>query len=117
MASGLLIIVLLPTDVSDACLIAAMTLAGIGFGFFQTPNNRVLIGSAPRHRAGALGGIQATTRVFGQTFGAAVVASAFSLSAGWGPMMGLWVAITFATLAVTVNVVRYRQSFGATTQG
>ncbi len=117
MASGLAIIVLMPTDVSDAWLIAAMALAGVGFGFFQTPNNRVLIGSAPRHRAGALGGIQATTRVFGQTFGAAVVASAFGLSVAWGPIMGMIVAIVFALLAVAVNVIRYRQSAGAKREG
>ena len=109
MAVGGAVIVLIPESVSDVWLMLAMGLAGVGFGFFQTPNNRVIIGSAPRHRSGALGGLQATTRVFGQTFGGAVVASAFSLSVGIGPTLGLWVGIVFASLAVLVNVIRHRQ--------
>ena len=110
MALGVALIVVLPAGVSDYWLMLAMMLAGVGFGFFQTPNNRVLIGSAPRNRAGALGGLQATTRVFGQTFGGAVVASVFALGFGAGPQLGLMVAIVFALLAVTVNVIRYRQA-------
>lgn len=109
MAIGVGIIILMPAHVSDMWLMLAMGLAGIGFGFFQTPNNRVIIGSAPRHRAGALGGLQATTRVFGQTFGAAMVASAFSLSVSTGPTLGLTVGCCFASVAVLVNVVRHRQ--------
>lgn len=107
MALGLLGVVLMPASISDAWLFAAMLLSGIGFGFFQTPNNRVLIGSAPRHRAGALGGLQATTRVFSQTFGAAVVSLVFGLGLTSGPMLGLVVAIFFSLIAVTVNIVRH----------
>jgi DHA2 family multidrug resistance protein-like MFS transporter len=107
MALGLLIVVLMPASTSDAWLFAAMLLSGIGFGFFQTPNNRVLIGSAPRHRAGALGGLQATTRVFSQTFGAAIVSLVFGLGLVSGPMLGLVVAIFFSLIAVAVNIVRH----------
>lgn len=110
MAAGVAAIVLMPESVSDLWLMSAMALAGIGFGFFQTPNNRVIIGSAPRHRAGALGGLQATTRVFGQTFGAAMVASVFSLSVSVGPILGLSVGIGCASMAVLVNVIRHRQA-------
>jgi DHA2 family multidrug resistance protein-like MFS transporter len=107
MALGLLGVVLMPASISDAWLFAAMMLSGVGFGFFQTPNNRVLIGSAPRHRAGALGGLQATTRVFSQTFGAAIVSLVFGLGLTSGPMLGLVVAIFFSLIAVTVNIVRH----------
>ena len=117
MATGLLVIVLAPASINDIWLMLAMVLGGVGFGFFQTPNNRVIIGSAPRHRAGALGGLQATTRVFGQTFGAAMVASAFSLSVAFGPTLGLWVGVTFASLAVLVNVIRHRQAGASRTGG
>lgn len=117
MATGIAIIVLMPEHASDIWLMLAMGLAGVGFGFFQTPNNRVIIGSAPRHRAGALGGLQATTRVFGQTFGAAMVASAFSLSVSVGPTLGLAVGITFASIAVLVNVIRHRQAGASRSEG
>jgi hypothetical protein len=52
MALGLLGVVLMPSSTDDWWLFLAMLVSGVGFGFFQTPNNRVLIGSAPRHRAG-----------------------------------------------------------------
>jgi DHA2 family multidrug resistance protein-like MFS transporter len=113
MATGLALIVVLPAAVSDVWLMLAMMLAGIGFGFFQTPNNRVMIGSAPRNRAGAVGGLQATTRVLGQTFGGAVVASLFALGLDAGPTLGLIAAILFALVAVAVNVIRHRQTSSA----
>lgn len=107
MALGLVGVVLMPATVSDGWLFATMLVSGVGFGFFQTPNNRVLIGSAPRHRAGALGGLQATTRVFSQTFGAAVVSLVFGLGLSFGPLLGLVVAIFFSLVAVLVNIVRH----------
>ena len=110
MALGLAAIALMPADVDNTWLFAAMMLAGVGFGFFQTPNNRVLLSAAPRHRAGAVGGLQATTRVFSQTFGGAVVAMVFSMGFTSGPLLGLWVAVCFALCAVTVNAIRYRQA-------
>jgi DHA2 family multidrug resistance protein-like MFS transporter len=110
MALGLTLIALMPATVDNTWLFFAMMLAGVGFGFFQTPNNRVLIGAAPRNRAGALGGLQSTTRVFSQTFGGAVVAMVFSMGFSIGPLLGLWVAICFALVAVSVNVIRYRQA-------
>lgn len=109
MGLGVGFVVLAPASLSDNWFWFALFCAGCGFGFFQTPNNRVLIGSAPRHRAGAVGGLQATTRVLGQTFGAAIVACMFSLSKSTGPLLGMMVGMTFASLAVVINVVRYLQ--------
>ena len=108
MSLGLIMLVLLPRDVSNAWVMAAMFLAGIGFGFFQTPNNRAMVGAAPRSRSGAAGGMQATIRVFGQSFGTALVAVAFSLPFGNGPTIALSFAACCAALAVVVNVVRFR---------
>lgn len=113
MALASLLIVVLPTTIPTGWLMAAMLLGGLGFGFFQTPNNRALLGAAPRERAGAMGGLQAVTRVFGQTVGAALVASAFAASAqldpSAGPTIGLLVGMGFATVALAVNILRYRR--------
>ncbi|NUR10692.1 MAG: MFS transporter [Bradyrhizobium sp.] len=57
-----------------------MALCGIGFGLFQSPNNRTIVGSAPRNRSGAAGGMIATARLLGQTTGAVVVGVAFHLT-------------------------------------
>ena len=65
-----------------------------------------LLGSAPRHRSGAVGGVQSTTRVFGQSFGTALVAVAYGLHVGHGATVALLLAATCAVLAVGVNTVR-----------
>ena len=109
MGLGMGFVILAPSSLSDFWFLLALFCSGCGFGFFQTPNNRVLIISAPRHRSGAVGGLQATTRVLGQTFGAAIVASTFSLSKSSGPLLGMVVGMAFASLAVVINVVRYLQ--------
>jgi len=56
-----------------------MAVCGIGFGLFQSPNNRTIVSSAPRHRSGAAGGMLATARLLGQTTGAVAVGVAFHL--------------------------------------
>lgn len=106
MAIGLTMIAFMTPSVSNLWVFLCMVLGGVGFGFFQTPNNRVLLTTAPRERSGALGGTQAVTRVFGQTVGAAIVASAFALNQNLGPTYGLIVAVIFCTFAVTLNVYR-----------
>src|SRR3546814_17972960 len=88
MALGMLWLILLPPGAAFVWSMAGMLLGGIGFGFFQTPNNRALLAGAPRHRSGAAGGLQATTRVFGQGFGTALVGVAFTLSSAPGAMEG-----------------------------
>ncbi len=70
---------------------ALLAVAGIGFGFFQSPNNRTMLAAAPRARAGGAGGMQATARVLGQSLGAVITAACFTLS---GP------ALAFAAAAV-----------------
>jgi DHA2 family multidrug resistance protein-like MFS transporter len=107
MASATLLIVSTPVSVPTPWLMAMMLLGGLGFGFFQTPNNRALLTAAPRERAGAVGGLQAVTRVFGQTTGAALVASAFAASQTYGAMLGLLVGSGFAIVALWVNIRRF----------
>jgi DHA2 family multidrug resistance protein-like MFS transporter len=59
-----------------------MMIAGIGFGFFQSPNNRALIAAAPRSRSGVASGVLATARLTGMTTGGVTVAVIFGLLAG-----------------------------------
>jgi DHA2 family multidrug resistance protein-like MFS transporter len=80
-AAGLILIVLLPPHPSIADIAWRMAVCGLGTGFFQSPNNRAIQGSAPIRRSGAAGGVQAMARVTGQTTGAALVALIFGLFA------------------------------------
>jgi len=108
MVAGLVSLILLPHDASNTWIMGAMFASGVGFGFFQTPNNRAMLSSAPRSRSGAAGGMQATLRVFGQSFGTALVAIAFSLPVTYGPTLALIFASACAALAVAVNCVRFK---------
>jgi DHA2 family multidrug resistance protein-like MFS transporter len=105
MASGLTLLALFPAQGSPADLIWRMALCGLGFGFFQAPNNRTLIASAPRERTGAAGGMLATARLLGQTVGAAGVAILFHVFPTRGSNLALGVAagISFAAALVSVS--------------
>jgi DHA2 family multidrug resistance protein-like MFS transporter len=106
MAAGMIWLVLLPASTAFLWLILAMLVGGVGFGFFQTPNNRALLAGAPRHRSGAAGGMQATTRVFGQSFGTALVAVSFNISEINGAVIGIVAAIACAVVAMCINIAR-----------
>src|SRR4051794_22482917 len=51
-AAGLASLALLPPSPSIADVVWRMALSGLGFGLFQTPNNRTMIAAAPRERSG-----------------------------------------------------------------
>ncbi|NYT68362.1 MFS transporter [Pusillimonas noertemannii] len=107
MAAGLGWIAALPVDADFTWYAAAMLMGGVGFGFFQSPNNRALLTGGPRRRSGAAGALQATTRVFGQSLGTALVAIAFNVSGAHGATLAIVVAALCAVGALAVNVVRY----------
>ena len=106
MAGGLTLLAVFPHDGAPADLIWRMALCGLGFGFFQAPNNRTLISSAPRERTGAAGGMLATARLLGQTLGAAGVAILFRAYPGRGSNLTLGVAAGIALTAAVVSVSR-----------
>ena len=112
MAAGLLLLALLPHDGTPIELMWRMALCGLGFGFFQAPNNRTLIGSAPRARTGAAGGMLATARLLGQSIGAAGVAILFRTFPGKGSNFALAVAAGIALTAAAVSVSRLAGSSG-----
>lgn len=81
-------------------LVASIVLCGLGFGLFQTPNNRNMFLSAPSERSGAAGGMQGTARVTGQITGALMMTLLFKLSSvADAPKVGLAIAASFALTA------------------
>ena len=85
-----------------------MALCGLGFGFFQAPNNRTMMAAAPRARSGAAGGMLSTARLLGQILGAAMVAILFSAYAGGGAHVALCAAAALALAGSAVSVVRLK---------
>lgn len=73
-----------------------MAVCGLGFGLFQSPNNRQMLSSAPRHRSGGASDMLGTARLTGQTLGGAPKN---------GATIALAVAAVFAAAAV-VSMLR-----------
>jgi MFS transporter, DHA2 family, multidrug resistance protein len=117
MAAGLELLAALPMHSSGLELAACMALCGLGFGLFQSPNNRTMISSAPRTRSGAAGGVQSTARLLGQSLGAAFVAVMFRMFAARGSHVVLSVAAGIALVAALVSVVRLHPSSRAPQEG
>ncbi len=106
MAAGLGLLAALPAHPGAFNIAWRMGICGIGFGFFNTPNNRAMLTAAPRLRAGGASGMQATARLLGQTIGAALVALVFGLLATGGSIVVLTAATGISALAALVSFTR-----------
>jgi DHA2 family multidrug resistance protein-like MFS transporter len=84
-----------------------MSLCGLGFGLYLSPNARLIIGSVPRDRVAPAGGLVSTTRLVGQTTGATMVAALLALGIGDGPVPPL-VACGLAAIAGLCSVARLK---------
>jgi DHA2 family multidrug resistance protein-like MFS transporter len=107
LALGLVLLALLPVEAGAQDIAWRMALCGLGFGFFQTPNNRAMLSSAPMARSGAAGGMLATARLTGQTIGATIAAISFRLASNAEPF-ALGVAALFAATAAAASFWRLR---------
>ena len=107
-AFGLFMLSQLGTSPSTFDIVWRMAVCGIGFGLFQSPNNRTIVSSAPRHRSGAAGGMLATARLLGQTSGAVAVGVAFHLvGVNAGPSL-LAASAVAALVAAGLSLLRLR---------
>ena len=121
-AGGLALLASLPPHAAPLDIVWRSAICGAGFGFFQAPNNRELMGSGPREYSGNASGILSTVRVTGQSLGAAIVAVVLGTAGatlvagslhGHGDFeqplrVALWTAAAFAGTAALVSAVRLR---------
>ena len=107
--AALLLLAGMPADAGYFSIAWRMALCGSGFGTFLPPNARLIIGSAPRTRAAAAGGLVSTVRLLGQTTGATVVALLLALGIGAGSIPPL-VAAGLALVAGLCSIARLRPS-------
>jgi DHA2 family multidrug resistance protein-like MFS transporter len=105
-AVGLTLLALLPPQPSDSDIIWRMMVCGAGFGFFQAPNNRAIISAAPPERSGGASGMLGTSRLAGQTMGAALVALVFGLFDLHGTAIALGLAAAIAAVAAGISALR-----------
>jgi DHA2 family multidrug resistance protein-like MFS transporter len=105
-AAGLAALAFLPASPTPLDIIWRMALAGLGFGLFQTPNNRTMIAAAPRERSGGASGMLGTARLLGQTTGAALVALFLGRYVVEGTRIALLAATGFATCGALLSMMR-----------
>ena len=85
-----------------------MGLCGVGFGFFQTPNNITLMTAGPPNRSGAASGMVAVARTVGWSLGSALVALIFGVGGSLGAVTCLQAGAGFAAVGAVVSVSRMR---------
>lgn len=116
---GLALLAFEPSHAAMADVMWRMLVCGIGYGFYQSPNNRAIQSQAPRNRSGAAQSLQATARLSGQTVGATCVALVFVMfydrhsSNGVGPtaiFVAMLIAVGFGLIATLASVVRRASS-------
>ena len=110
MAVGLALLALYPPQAAAVGFIWRMALCGLGFGFFQAPNNRTIMATAPRARSGAAGGMLSAARLIGQTLGAASVAILFRAYDSAGSNVALFLAAALALGGAGISLLRVRRA-------
>ncbi|MFD2642792.1 MFS transporter [Pseudomonas japonica] len=88
-------------------LIPPTLLCGFGFALFNVANNRNLFLAAPVQRSGAIGGLQGTARLLGQTAGGVLMALLFErFGAASAPRLGLGVAACLVVFSAWVSLLQ-----------
>jgi len=103
---GMALLATLPVEPSIPDIVWRMVICGAGFGFFQAPNMKALMSSAPAGRSGSASGIVATARLTGQTTGAALAAFCFGLVGHQGATLALALGAGFAALGCVLSFLR-----------
>lgn len=117
MTIGLLSLAWIGHDAGNFDIAWRTGLCGLGFGLFQSPNNRAMISATPRERSGGASGAQATTRLLGQTTGTACVALLFSLDRDSAARSALFVAAAVAATGAAISLSRLRDERGGSSGG
>jgi len=121
---GLVLLALLPAHAQAWDICWRGFICGIGFGFFQSPNNREMLTNVAREHSANASGVLAIMRTFGQCLGAAlmgIIVSVFGahVVAGTGSLatavqdanairLSLWVAAAATGVATLISASRMR---------
>ena len=106
LSAGMASLALMPAHPTVIDISVRMAVCGAGFGFFQSPNLRAIMSSAPPERSGGASGTIAVVRLLGQTTGAALVALCFGISGRHGPTLALTLGAIFAGAAAVASGLR-----------
>lgn len=105
LALGFVLIARIDASSSLADIAARFAICGIGFAVFQTPNNRLIMLSAPRDRSGAASGTLSIARQLGRAIGTAIAAFAL-LAAPTASLDAMVAAAAIAGLGAIASIGR-----------
>lgn len=108
MCMACMLLSFMPQDISHFGFVWRVMLFGVGFGLFQSPNNHILLSSAPPHRTGSAGGMLASARLIGQTSGAALVAMMFNFFDSSAPHKALLLGGILALCGACLSSLRLK---------
>jgi DHA2 family multidrug resistance protein-like MFS transporter len=108
LALGLALLATLPPHPGAWDICWRMAICGGGFGFFQSPNLRAIMSSAPPSRSGGASGVVGLVRLFGQTSGAALVALLFLMFGMQGSVYSLSLGALFAATGCVASLMRLK---------
>jgi DHA2 family multidrug resistance protein-like MFS transporter len=106
LAAGLVLLAMLPALPSSFDIGWRMVVCGIGFGFFQPPNNKALLSSAPPGRIGNASGMISMARTLGQTLGAVMAAFILMIIPDHAGPAALLTGAGFAAVAAIFSLSR-----------
>jgi DHA2 family multidrug resistance protein-like MFS transporter len=106
LGAGMLFLALLPSEPSIFSIVWRIALCGCGFGFFQIPNVRAIMSSAPIKRSGSASSIIATSRLTGQAIGTGLASLCFGVAGHNGAALAIAIGSAFAVLGCLVSVAR-----------
>lgn len=113
--SGLVVLALGAREQSLAVLITGSFWCGLGYGFFQAPNNHEVMANAPLALSSTASGVLATVRTLGQSLGSAIFALAWSFE-GVRVEFTLWIAFAVTLAALVSSVSRLTQKRGTSVE-
>jgi DHA2 family multidrug resistance protein-like MFS transporter len=102
---GMLSLAMLGEAANASDIVWRVALCGIGYGIFQAPNNREMIGSVALEYSANASGVLASVRTFGQALGTAMVGMMLALSAG-SLSLALWVCCACVVVALMLSLWR-----------
>ncbi len=108
--AGLFLLAICPSDGDNVTfqVVWRLMLCGAGFGLFQSPNNSIIMQSAPADRNGSASGMLATSRLVGQTSGAMLTSLMFVMFTDNAAQYALFAAAGIAFIACVLSIVRVR---------
>lgn len=107
---GLTLLATLPASPSAWNICLRSLVCGMGFGCFQSPNNREMLSNVSREYASYASGVLSIVRTFGQCLGAAAVGVLLAVANHAGLHMALWMAVAASAAAVLFSVSRLRKA-------